>query len=81
MKNVIINEELIQGDPLTIESQLKIEIANQILKMGAFDYENVCNNMIMTAEIFQILEENINKDTVTLKYNPMGSWFLSEEEE
>ena len=81
MNNIIINEELIQGNPLAIESYLKVEIANQILKMGASDYEDVCNNMRMTADVFEILEDNINKETVTLRYNPMGSWYLEEETE
>lgn len=81
MNNLIIEEEYIKGQPLQIESYLKIEMANQILKMGANDYENVVDNMRMTADLFEIIEENINKDIIILKYNPMGSWFLSEEEE
>lgn len=81
MNNIIINEELIQGNPLAIESTLKVEIANQILKMGANDYENICENMRMTADIFELLEENINKQVITLKYNPMGAWYLDNEEE
>lgn len=81
MNNIIITEELIQGNPLAIESTLKVEIANQILKMGANDYENICENMRMTADIFELLEENINKQVITLKYNPMGSWYLDNEEE
>lgn len=76
-----ITDELIKGDPLTIESILKTEIANQILKMGAFDYENVCFNMRLIADIFEILEDNINKEEITLKYNPMGSWYLDEEDQ
>lgn len=76
---MIINEELIQGNPLAIEGILKGEIANQILKMGASDYENVCNNMRMTADIFELLEENINKENITLRYNPMGAWYLDDE--
>lgn len=76
---MIINEELIQGNPLAIESALKSEIANQILKMGASDYENVCNNMRMIADIFELLEENINKENITLRYNPMGAWYLDDE--
>ena len=81
MNNIIINEEIMQGNPLAIEKALKTEIANQILKMGGNDYENVCENMRMTADVFEILEENINKKTVTLKYNFMGSWYLDEDVE
>ena len=80
MKNLIINEEMIQGQPLAIENYLKVEIANQILKMGGNDYENTCDNMRKTAELFEIIEENINKDFITLKYNPMGSWYLQDDE-
>ena len=78
MTNLIINDEIIQGQPLAIENQLKIEIANQILKMSGNDYEDVTNNMRMVADIFEILEEHINDDFITLKYNPMGSWYIEQ---
>lgn len=77
---MIINEEIIQGKPLEIERQLQLEIANQILKMGGNDYENTCQNMRMVADIIEILEEHINEDFITLRYNPMGAWYLEEEE-
>ena len=80
MKNALINDEIIKGNPSQIESTLKVEIANQILKMGN-DYENVCQNMRLTADLFEILEEHINDEIITLKYNPMGSWYLVENEE
>ena len=70
----IINDELIMGEPLKVESTLKVEIANQILKMGASDYEDVCNNMRLLADVFEIIEENIDKDIVRIVYNPMGKW-------
>lgn len=70
-----INEEIMHGDPMAIESMLKCELANQLLKMGANDYENVCNNMRIFADVFEILEEHINDDFILLKYNPMGSWY------
>ena len=74
---MIITDEIIQGNPLQIEKELKIEITNQILKMGN-DYENVCNNMRITADVFELLEENINKDFIKLKFNPMGAWYVEE---
>lgn len=78
MTNLIINDEIIQGQPLAIENQLKIEIANQILKMSGNDYEDVTNNMRIIADIFEILEEHINDNFITLKYNPMGSWYIEQ---
>lgn len=78
---MIINDEIIQGDPLTIEKELKREISNQILEFDGNDYENVCYNMRLIADIFEILEEHINDDFITLKYNPMGSWYLESEME
>lgn len=78
---MIINEEIIKGNPVKIEGALKMEIANEILKMGANNYEDVCANMRMTADVFELLEEHINEECVTLKYNPMGSWYYVEKEE
>lgn len=78
---MIINEELIQGKPTQIIRHLQMEIANEILKMGANNYEDVCANMRMTADVFELLEEHINDECVTLKYNPMGAWYYVEKEE
>lgn len=77
---MIINEELIQGNPIKIEGALKMEIANEILKMGN-NYEDVCANMRMTADVFELLEEHINEEEVILKYNPMGAWYYVESED
>ena len=76
---MIINEEIIQGKPLEIERQLQLEITNQILKLNGADYENTCQNMRTVADIIEILEEHINDDFITLRYNPMGAWYLEEE--
>lgn len=81
MNKVYISEELICGEPGRVENCLRIELVNQILKMSGNDYENVCNNMRMTADLFEILEEHINDEFITLKYNPMGSWYIAENDE
>lgn len=80
MCNTIINEDIIKGNPVKIEGILKMEIANEILKMGN-NYEDVCANMRMTADVFEILEEHINEECVILKYNPMGAWYYVESED
>lgn len=77
----IVTDEIMQGNPLSIECILKCELANQLLKMGANDYENVCHNMRLYADVFEILEEHINDDYICLKYNPMGSWYEVEDDE
>ena len=71
----IINEEIICGSPIYIEMQLKREIIKQIQDLGAFNYEDIAVNMRQTADIFEILEDNINKEFILLKYNPMGVWY------
>ena len=78
---MIINEDIMKGNPLQIERYLQREIANQILHMSVNDYEDVCVNMRMIADIFEILEEHINEECVTLKYNPMGAWYYVESED
>lgn len=77
----IVNDEIMQGNPLSIECILKCELANELLKMGANNYGNVCHNMRLYADVFEILEEHINDDFITLKYNPMGAWYIVEETE
>ena len=79
MTNILINDEIIQGKPIEIERQLQIEIANQVLTLNGNNYENICDNMRMFADIVEMLEEHINEEFITLKYNPMGSWFIDEE--
>jgi hypothetical protein len=78
---MIINEDIIEGNPSELMMSLQTQIANQILHMSTNDYEDVCANMRMTSEIFEILEEHINNEIVTLKYNPMGAWYYVESEE
>ena len=78
---MIINEDIIKGNPSELMMSLQTQIANQILHMSTNDYEDVCANMRMTSEIFEILEEHINDEIVTLKYNPMGAWYYVESEE
>lgn len=78
---MIINEDIIKGKPLEIERHLQLEIVNQILKLSGATYEDTCSNMRLTADIFEILEDHINDEIITLKYNPMGAWYLDESEE
>ena len=80
MNNLFIDNETMQGEPYLIESHLQRELAYQILKMSGNDYENVCNNMRIYADVFELLEEHINDDFITLKYNPMGTWYIESEE-
>lgn len=75
---IIHNEEELSGDPLTLESVLKVELANQLLQMGASNYENICENMRKLADVFEIIEENINAKYMKFLYNPMGNWYLAE---
>lgn len=79
MNNLLINEEIMQGKPYQLQDYLKREIANQILSMDYKTIENTCNNMRMLADVFELLEEHINDNYISLKYNPMGSWYIEKE--
>lgn len=81
MNNVIITEDIMQGKPLAIERELQRETAEQILTMSGNNYENVCENMRVIADVIELLEEHINEDFITLRYNPMGSWYIESESE
>lgn len=78
--DLIINEELMQGQPYAIERELQRELTNQILTMNGNNYEDVATNMRQLADVIEILEEHINDEFITLKYNPMGAWYISEED-
>lgn len=81
MNNMYISDEVISGKPSQLEQYFKEEIANQILKMSGKDFENVINNMRLVADVFELLEDYINEDFIVLKYNPMGAWFVEEDED
>ena len=82
MENIFISDEIIQGKPLEIERYITTELANQILKLNGSNYENVCNNMRLFADLIEKLEQRISDDEIiTVKYNPMDSWYIAEEED
>lgn len=80
MNNLIITDEIMQGRPYQIQYYLQKELATQILSMDYKTIEDVCNNMRIFADVFELLEEHINDDYITLKYNPMGCWYTQKEE-
>lgn len=77
--DLIINEELMQGQPYAIERMLQPIVANKILTMTGNNADDVIEIMRQYADIFEILEEHINDDFITLRYNPMGAWYIDEE--
>ena len=77
---VLISDELMTGRPYNIERELQRELANQILTLNGNNYENVTNNMRQLADVIEMLEEHINDDFITLRYNQMGAWYISEED-
>ena len=60
---------------------VKKEITKQIEGIDSSNYEDICENMRIMADVIEILQENIGKedDFIVLKYNPMGSWYKEEE--
>lgn len=75
------NEEIIVGEPRIIEDEIKREIIEQIQQLGAFDYENVCDNMRLVADIIEILEDYIGDDFIVLKHSAMGFWYKEDDKE
>ena len=74
-----ISEELIKGNPSEILERITKDMAAQIIYMSIYDYADICCNMRLMADLFEILFEHINDDYVELKYNRMGSWYLVED--
>ena len=83
MSNVIINEELIQGKPNEIFEEIKNEMIYQIneLTIEESNYEMFTFNLELFAQIVELIGDNKSKEIITLKYNPMGSWYIEEESE
>lgn len=78
-----IDEEIMYGSAETLLNDVKKEIIEQIKGIESDNYENVCYNMRVIADVIEILQENIGKedDFIVLKYNPMGAWYKEEENE
>ena len=79
--NLIIEEEILQGQPLRLETELKLELIQQLQQMNGNNYENICDNLRLLADVFEEIEDHINDDLITFKWNPMGAWYRVEEEE
>lgn len=80
MKNYI-SEDAIAGQPFMLIDFMQKEIINQLNKekLGGYKaYENMCDNMRLTADIIEILANYINDNFILLKYNPMGCWYKEE---
>lgn len=79
MTNVIIEEELLQGEPLRLERALIMETVNALQQINGSNYENTCHNLRLIADVIEEIEEHINDDLITFKWNPMGAWYRVEE--
>ena len=77
--NLIIEEEILQGQPLRLETELKLELIQQLQQMNGNNYENICDNLRQLADVFEEIEEHINDDLITFKWNAMGTWYRVEE--
>ena len=73
MEKVIINEDVIKGNPSRILSCLEVDLANNLLK-GVND--DVILTMKQLIDVFETLYYRINDDYISFKWNNMGSWYL-----
>ena len=81
MTNVIIEEEILQGEPLRLERALIMETINALQQINGSNYEDTCHNLRLIADVIEEIEEHINDDLITFKWNPMGAWYRVENEE
>ena len=83
MSNVIINEEIIQGKPNEIFEEIKNEMIYQINELTIEESNNEMFNfnLELFAQIMELIGDNKSKEIITLKYNPMGLWYIEEESE
>lgn len=74
-----ISSEIIAGQPLTIENEIIRDIIGQLQVLKGDNYEDICFNMRLTADVIEILEEYINDEFIVLTYNPMGAWYKEDD--
>lgn len=79
MNNVYIDNEKMQGQPLVLEKEIIMDLANQLLRFNANESENTIANMRNYADALEILEEHINDNFIILNFNNMGTWEKVEE--
>ena len=79
MTNVIIEEELLQGEPLRLERALIMETVNALQQINGSNYENTCHNLRLIADVIEEIEDHINDKIITFHWNPMGAWYRVEE--
>jgi hypothetical protein len=79
--NIIIEEEILQGEPLKLERALIMETINALQQINGSNYEDTCHNLRLIADVIEEIEEHINDDLITFKWNPMGAWYRVENEE
>lgn len=77
----VINDEIMEGDPLRLETELKLELIKQLQEMNGSNFEDTCENMRRLADVFEEIEEHINDEKITFKYNQFGTWYRVEESE
>ncbi len=80
-KTIIIEEELLQGQPLQLERALIMETVNALQQINGSNYENTCHNLRLVADVIEEIEEHINDEIITFKLDPMGSWYRVESED
>ena len=80
-KAIIIEEELLQGQPLQLERALIMETVNALQQINGSNYENTCHNLRLVADVIEEIEEHINDEIITFKLDPMGSWYRVESED
>ncbi len=79
--NIIIEEELLQGQPLRLERTLIMETVNALQQINGSNYEDTCHNLRLIADVIEEIEDHINDDLITFKWDPMGAWYRVEEGE
>ena len=71
-----IDETKLKGTKADIIDYVKKEMTNQL--QNETDTENLADNLKLTGEILELIEENQDTDIIKLQYNPMGAWFKAE---
>ena len=74
-----ISSEIIAGQPYFVEDEIKRDIIGQLQRLKGNNYEDICFNMRLMADVIEILENYINDEFIVLKYNPMGAWYKEED--
>ena len=78
--NLLINDDEIQGNVKDIIDYFKYNLASQLMGVKP-SIEDIINNLELTKDILEQLNNLPHNGVIKVRYNPMGAYYIEEERE